>query len=129
MTTTHIMTAAERKCLQAAARDLHARFRGIFSEESIHLLLLDSYQELAATATVTRWLAVSAERFARQRLEAITHAHDRRIACLELTGDFLLRPGDSYSLTLIQIITPRRKGAFRTLSALFTNRARRVAAS
>jgi arsenate reductase (thioredoxin) len=77
MTTTHVMTPAEQKALQAAARDLHARFRGIFGEESIHALLLDSYQELAATATVTRWLAVGAERFARQRLEALVHAHDR----------------------------------------------------
>ena len=77
MTTTHVMTPAEQKVLQAAARDLHARFRGVFGEESIHALLLDSYQELAGTATVTRWLAVGAERYARQRLEALAHAQDR----------------------------------------------------
>jgi arsenate reductase len=77
MTTTHIMTPAEGKSLQAAARDLHARFRGVFGEETIHALLLDSYQDLAATATVTRWLAVGAERFARQRLEAFAHAQDQ----------------------------------------------------
>lgn len=76
MTTMRVMTPVERKCLQAAARDLHARFRGTFSEESIHFLLLDSYQELAAGATVTRWLAVRAEQFARQRLEAIVHTRD-----------------------------------------------------
>lgn len=77
MTMTHAMTPAERKVLQAAARDLHARFRGVFGEESIHALLLDSYQELAATATVTRWLAVGAERYTRQRLEALAHAQNR----------------------------------------------------
>ncbi len=77
MTTTHVMTPAERACLQAAARDLRARFRGIFGEESVHALLLDSYQELAATATVTRWLAVGAERYTQQRLEALAHTHNR----------------------------------------------------
>ncbi len=77
MTTAHVMTPTERKSLQDAARDLHARFRGIFGEESIHALLLDSYQELAAAATVTRWLAVGAERYTRQRLEALAHAHGR----------------------------------------------------
>ena len=77
MTMTHAMTSAEQKVLQAAARDLHARFRGVFGEESIHALLLDSYQELAATATVTRWLAVGAERYTRQRLGALAHAQNR----------------------------------------------------
>lgn len=76
MTTTHVMTPAERKILEAAARDLHVRFRGVFCEESIHEVLLDSYQELAATATVTQWLAIGAERFTLQRLEALAHTHD-----------------------------------------------------
>ena len=70
----HVMTQAERMCLHSAARDLHTEFRGIFGEETIEELVLDSYAELAATATVTRWLAVGAERFARQRLQALAHA-------------------------------------------------------
>ena len=67
----HVMTQAERMCLHSAARDLHIEFRGIFGEETIEELVLDSYAELAASATITRWLAVGAERFARQRLQAL----------------------------------------------------------
>jgi hypothetical protein len=32
---------------------------------------------LAATAKVTKWLVISAERFATQRLDALVHAEDR----------------------------------------------------
>lgn len=77
MTATRIITASERTALHAAARDLHARFRGVFGEETIEALLLASYQELAATATVTNWLVIGAERFARQRLEALAHVEDQ----------------------------------------------------
>lgn len=70
----HVITRAERMCLHSAARDLHTEFRGIFGTETIESLLLDSYDELASTATVTRWLVVGAENFARQRLQALAHA-------------------------------------------------------
>jgi hypothetical protein len=56
----HEMTRAERWRLHSAARDLHTEFRGIFGQETIESLLLGSYAELAATATVTNWLAASA---------------------------------------------------------------------
>jgi protein-tyrosine-phosphatase len=68
------MTQAERMCLHSAARDLHTEFRGIFGQETIESLLVDSYDQLASTAAVTRWLVVGAERFARQRLQALAHA-------------------------------------------------------
>ena len=70
----HTMTRAERMCLHSAARDLHTEFRGIFGQETIESLLFDSYNELASRATVTRWLVIGAERFARQRLQALAHA-------------------------------------------------------
>jgi arsenate reductase (thioredoxin) len=70
----HVMTQAERMCLHSAARDLHTEFRGIFGTETIESLLVDSYDELASSATVTRWLVVGAENFARQRLQALAHA-------------------------------------------------------
>ena len=70
----HHMTSADRICLHNAARDLHTQFRGIFGEETIESLLHDSYAELAAHATVTTWLAIGAEKFARQRLQALAHA-------------------------------------------------------
>lgn len=60
--------------LRSVARDLHKEFDGIFGEETVYRLALDSYQELAATATVTRWLVISTEQFTRQRLQALVHA-------------------------------------------------------
>lgn len=77
MTLAHSMTPAEHAALRGAARDLHARFRGTFGEETIDALLLSSYQELAATATVPHWLVVGAERFAAQRLQALAHTEQR----------------------------------------------------
>jgi len=70
----HTMTPAERMCLHSAARDLHTELRGIFGQETIESLLFDSYNELASTATVTRWLVIAAGRFARQRLQALAHS-------------------------------------------------------
>jgi len=72
--TSHIMTQADRMCLHTAACDLHSEFRGIFGTETIESLLLDSYAELASTASVTRWLVLGAEQFTRQRLQALAHA-------------------------------------------------------
>jgi len=68
------MTSGERMALRSAARDLHAEFRGVFGGETIESLLVNSFHELAATATETRWLVLGAERFARQRLQALAHA-------------------------------------------------------
>jgi len=78
--TSHIMTPADRMCLHTAAGDLHTEFRGIFGTETIESLLLDSYAELASTATITRWLVTGAEQFTRQRLQALTHAQARASA-------------------------------------------------
>jgi len=69
----HVMTKAERMSMHSAARDLHVEFRGIFGEETIEELVLDSYAELASKATVAAWLVLGAERFARQRLQALAH--------------------------------------------------------
>jgi arsenate reductase (thioredoxin) len=77
MPDTHVMTRAERGCLHRAARDLHEQFRGVFGEETIESLLLNSYEQLAATATVHKRLVIGAERFARQRLQALAHAESR----------------------------------------------------
>jgi arsenate reductase (thioredoxin) len=71
---THFMTQAQSNCLLSAASDLHQQFRGVFGEETIQALLFSSYAELAARATIDRWLVVGAERFTRQRLQALAHA-------------------------------------------------------
>jgi protein-tyrosine-phosphatase len=70
------MTPTDWMCLHTAAQDLHTEFRGIFGTETIEALLHSSYNELAAKATVTQWLVVGAERFARQRLQALAHHRD-----------------------------------------------------
>jgi hypothetical protein len=68
------MSRVHRNCLLSAARDLHEQFRGVFGEETIQALLFSSYAELAARATIDRWLVIGAERFTRQRLRALAHA-------------------------------------------------------
>lgn len=73
MTDTDLIPAATQKTLRRVARDLHSRYEGIYSQEAIEELLDDSYLSLAVSATVTRWLALHTERFARQRLEALMH--------------------------------------------------------
>jgi protein-tyrosine-phosphatase len=73
----HFLTTATRMVLRSAARDLHAQFRGVFGQETVESLLLNSYAELAAAATITRWLTLGAERFTRQRLETLEHAECR----------------------------------------------------
>ena len=77
MTLTHVMTSPERRVLRSVACDLHDQFRGTVGEETIEALLHSSYAELAATATVHRWLVLGAEKFARQRLQALAHARTR----------------------------------------------------
>jgi protein-tyrosine-phosphatase len=57
-----------------AARDLAIELGTWFSVETIHELIDDSYDRLAATATVYTHLPVLAVRFARQRLESIATA-------------------------------------------------------
>ncbi len=71
-----MITPGERSALNNVARDLHHKFEGVFGIETIEALVLDSFNELSKTATVTRWLVVSAERFAEQRLKALVHAED-----------------------------------------------------
>lgn len=51
--------------LASVARDLHLEFGGTFGRETIAQLLMESYEEQSAHATVTRWLVVGTERLAR----------------------------------------------------------------
>jgi arsenate reductase (thioredoxin) len=62
--------------LDGIARDLHDKFEGVFGTETIESLVVDSYIKLAARATVTRWLVVSTQRLAGERLDALVHAED-----------------------------------------------------
>lgn len=69
-----VVPAGIASAVRHVARDLHLEFAGVFGEPTIERLLIDSYLDLAAKATVTRWLVISTEQFARQRLQALAHA-------------------------------------------------------
>ena len=68
------MTPLERKELATSGRTLAREFTGIFSPETVEECVTDSFERLAATATVTNFLVVLAERFARERLQATGQA-------------------------------------------------------
>lgn len=61
----------QRPALTGAAHRLAEEFAGTFSEETIELFLLTSYDQFAGRATVVNFLPLMAERFARQRLRAL----------------------------------------------------------
>lgn len=60
-----------RRAREGALARLASEFTGTFNTETIDRLLLSSERELAATATVTSFVPLLAERFARQRLQAL----------------------------------------------------------
>jgi protein-tyrosine-phosphatase len=70
------MTAQQRLQLVHVAKHLHSKFHGVFGKETVERFVLESFDKLAATATVTRWLVVGAEKYALQRLEALAHSRD-----------------------------------------------------
>ncbi len=71
------MTPGDRKELEGAARRLSREFAGIFSLESVEECVVDSFERLAATATVMNFLTILAERFARERLQALGQAGNK----------------------------------------------------
>ena len=60
--------------LDRATEDLAERYRGIFSAESVHALVDESYHLLAENAHIHRYLPVLAVRFATDRLTAAAKA-------------------------------------------------------
>jgi arsenate reductase (thioredoxin) len=77
MVDTHTIPPGMVTALAHVAKDLHERFQGVFGQETIDDLVFDSYAKLAAHATVSDWLVVGAERFARERLEALVQAESQ----------------------------------------------------
>ena len=62
--------------LNHVAKHLHTKFHGTFGLETIEAFVFQSYDDLAKTATTTKWLTVFAEKYAAQRLEALAHSQD-----------------------------------------------------
>ncbi|GIG53800.1 arsenate reductase ArsC [Demequina activiva] len=58
--------------LEIAAKQLESEFVGTFNRETIEQFLRSSYDEFASRATVPNYLPLLAERFARQRLHALS---------------------------------------------------------
>ncbi|MDQ3642523.1 MAG: arsenate reductase ArsC [Actinomycetota bacterium] len=71
MSDTESVTAEQRLVLASAATRLATEFEGTFSGETIERFLTSSYDQFAGRATVSTFLPLMAERFARQRLRAL----------------------------------------------------------
>ena len=60
-----------RLALRSAAANLQREFDGVFGTDTIELFLATSYDQLVANARIVSLRPLTAERFARQRLEAL----------------------------------------------------------
>jgi arsenate reductase len=58
--------------LRSSSARLQKEFAGVLSAETIELFLLQSYEDFGSKITVDAYLPTFAERFARQRLKALT---------------------------------------------------------
>lgn len=72
-------TPAELKVLDVIRASLTAEFAGTFSPETVAACLSKSYDRLVATARVDRFLVVLAERFTRERLQAIAQLEGKLV--------------------------------------------------
>jgi arsenate reductase len=84
----HEITLDQQLALRGAAERLAEEFRGSFNAETIEKFLASSYDEFAGRATIVNYLPLLAERFARERLSALSRveglASDGRAAVLFL---------------------------------------------
>ena len=67
----------QQHALRKAAATLRGEFDGMFSAETIDRFLESSYDQFAGRATVQHFLPLLAERFARQRLQALARVEHR----------------------------------------------------
>jgi arsenate reductase len=65
------ITLDQQVALKSAASHLSREFEGVFNVETIDRFLHSSYDQFAGRATVATFLPLLAERFARQRLQAL----------------------------------------------------------
>jgi arsenate reductase (thioredoxin) len=74
------MSMEQQHLLRTAAAHLAREFEGTFGQPTIEEFLASSYDQFAGRATVSNFLPLLAERFARQRLKALAkvegNAHD-----------------------------------------------------
>ncbi|GAB3197511.1 arsenate reductase ArsC [Nocardioides hungaricus] len=65
------ITMDQQVALKSAATRLHKEFEGTFNAETIERFLNSSYDQFAGKATMLNFLPLLAERFAKQRLQAM----------------------------------------------------------
>lgn len=68
---TDLSTVQKLQISQAAER-LRGEFAGVLNRETIERFMNDSLDQLLSRATVSQWVPLLAERFARQRLRALS---------------------------------------------------------
>lgn len=69
---TQSLGTAEKIQIAQAAERLRAEFAGVLNAETIERFMNDSLEGLLPRARITQWVPLLAERFARQRLKALT---------------------------------------------------------
>ncbi len=77
MSDTESVTTEQRLVLTSAAGRLATEFEGTFSGETVERFLISSYDQFAGRATVSTFLPLMAERFARQRLRALARVEGK----------------------------------------------------
>lgn len=79
----HEISLDQHVALKGAAQRLAEHFSGTFNKETIERFLVSSYDEFADRATLTNFLPLLTERFAKQRLQVlrglVAHAIRRRV--------------------------------------------------
>lgn len=74
------LTLDQDVALKRAAASLHREFADTFSTETIELFLHSSYDQFADQASVANFLPLLAERFARQRLDALAKVEGKALS-------------------------------------------------
>lgn len=78
----------QQHALRTAARRLRTEFEGVYGQETIERFLYSSYDQFASRSVIPNFLPLLAERFARQRLQAMARvehlSHDDRPVVLFL---------------------------------------------
>ena len=73
----HDLSVDQQHAMRTAATRLATEFEGLFGVETIDRFLTSSYDQFAGRATISNFLPLLAERFARQRLHALAKVEGR----------------------------------------------------
>jgi arsenate reductase (thioredoxin) len=71
------LSVDQQLALRTAAANLREQFAGVFGQETIEKFLTSSYDQFANTSAIPTFLPLLAERFARQRLQALARVEGK----------------------------------------------------